>query len=79
MSTLRDALISARRTMTFSSQDWSTARDFAWLYGILVGWADDDGNDDESTLACLAVRFGWTGPDVEQLKAMRTAVAEVTR
>jgi hypothetical protein len=76
--TVRDALLSARHTMATSSQDWSTARDFAWLWGILVGWKDDDGDPDEETLAVLADRFGWTPEHVERLKLLRAAVAEVT-
>lgn len=78
MSTVREALLSARHTMATSSQDWSTARDFAWLYGILVGWTDDDGNPDVVTLNIFADRFGWAPKRIEQLKALRAAVAEVT-
>ncbi len=64
------ALDSARTTMTLSSQDWSTASDVAWLYGILVGWSDEEGD----ALPSLALRFGWSPADVERLKVLRAAV-----
>ncbi len=68
------ALDSARTTMALSSNDWSTASDFAWLWGILVGWKDDDGNPDDETLARFARRFRWSAADVERLKTLHAAV-----
>ncbi|MER7280507.1 hypothetical protein ABT369_39320 [Dactylosporangium sp. NPDC000244] len=81
MSDLTDlvsALESARTTMALSSQDWSTAGDFAWLYGVLVGWDDDPTGgdvDQGDALALLAARFGWTAGDVERLRRLHAAVA----
>jgi hypothetical protein len=69
---LREALVSARHCMAFSSQDWSTNADFAWLYGILVGWSDDEGD----ALPQLAERFGWRPEIVERLRRHRAAVNE---
>lgn len=53
-------------TLAFSSQDWSTAADFAWLYGIVVGWADEE----DDALPDLARRFGWTEQQVEHLRLL---------
>ncbi len=80
LTALREALTSARRTMAFSSQDWGAAADFAWLYGILVGWSDDEGDAHH----LIARRFGWTPGQVAELRRLRAAVAalqqvEVTR
>lgn len=79
MSDLRDALISARHTMTFSSNDWGSARDFAWLWGILVGWGEgpsDDDPDAGDALGALAARFGWTEADKARLRRLHAAVAD---
>jgi hypothetical protein len=78
LTDLVSALDSARTTMTLSSQDWATAGDFAWLYGILVGWDDDpEGGDVDQgdALGELAAKFGWTTDDVERLRRLHTAVA----
>jgi hypothetical protein len=71
---LREALTNAHGTMALSSQDWGAASDFAWLYGIIVGWSDGEGD----ALPDLAERFGWSDEAVDRLRRMRAAVAEVT-
>lgn len=78
LTDLVSALDSARTTMALSSQDWATSRDFAWLYGIVVGWDNDpEGGDVEQidTLTYLAARFGWTAEDVALLRRLHAAVA----
>lgn len=78
MATLWAALDSAHTVMALSSQDWSVAEDFAWLYGILVGWDNDpDGGDVDQadTISELRRRFNWTDYDVDRLRALRAAVA----
>lgn len=78
LSDLYAALDSARTVMALSSNDWAAARDFAWLYGILVGWDNDpEGGDVEQidTMSFLAGRFGWTADDVELLRRLHAAVA----
>ncbi len=75
LTALREALTSARRTMAFSSQDWGSARDFAWLYGILVGWSDDEYDAHHQ----IAQRFGWSDGDVEKLRRLRAAVEAFER
>lgn len=79
LSDLYSALDSAHATMALSSQDWGVSRDFAWLWGILVGWDDDptagDVDQDGGAMQELAARFGWTDADVERLRRLRAAVA----
>ncbi len=79
LSDLHAALDAARTTMTMSSQDWATSRDFAWLYGVLVGWdSDPEGGDVDQvdTLSYIAGRFGWTTDDVALLRRLHAAVVE---
>lgn len=82
---LREALMSARHTMTLSSQDWSTASDFAWLYGLIVGWNDDPdevacgGVAEGDALSRMAERFGWPDEVVARLKRMRASIDAVTK
>lgn len=59
---------SLERTLAFSSQDWSAARDFAWLYGIVLGWDGDD--PDESTMTTLAAKHEWSDQQVARLRAL---------
>ncbi len=75
LAVLREALESARRTMVTSSNDWGSARDFAWLYGILVGWSDDEYDAHHQ----LAQRFGWHSGDVAKLRQLRAAVEAFER
>lgn len=67
------ALDSALTVMTFSSNDWSASGDFAWLYGILVGWENEPG--DGGSIDELAARFKWSTDDVARLRRLRAAVA----
>jgi hypothetical protein len=79
LTDLYSAVDSAKSTMVFSSQDWGGAPDFAWLYGIFVGWPDDptggDVDQDGGAMQELAARFGWSDADVERLRRLRAAVA----
>jgi hypothetical protein len=77
MHDLQEALASARDTIVFSSNDWSTARDFAWLYGIFVGWSNDPPSDDPDkgdALGELAARFGWSDEHKKRLRRLNAAV-----
>lgn len=65
--------------VAFSSQDWSVAGDFAWLYGILVGWkTDEDDPDSVDQLPAFAKRFRWPADKVERLRRFRATVATIT-
>jgi hypothetical protein len=78
LADLYSALDSARSTIAFSSQDWAASADFAWLYGILVGWDDEPTGgdvDQGDALGKLAARFGWTAENVSLLRRLHAAVA----
>ncbi|MGK3708718.1 hypothetical protein [Arthrobacter sp. IK3] len=52
------------RTLALSSQDWAASPDFAWIYGITVGW-------DGRAMLELAARFGWDGNRILELRRLR--------
>ena len=61
---------SLRKTLAFSANDWGSAGDFAWLYGIVFGWSDDEGGDH---LEDLAAKFDWTPDAVARLRKLHTS------
>lgn len=69
---LSAALDSAASVMAFSSRDWSTSGDLAWLWGIFNGWDSDD--PDADAMPEVAARFSWTADQVERLGRLRAAV-----
>lgn len=73
LSDLYAALDSAASVIALSSNDWSTDRDLAWLYGILVGWEDEDA-ESGGTIDQLAARMHWNPDDVARLRRLRAAV-----
>jgi hypothetical protein len=75
-----DPLQALRDAIVFSSADWGAARDFAWIYGIVVGWdsdEDDDPDEVEDTMLELAAVHGWTAEKVERLRALHGAFVEL--
>jgi hypothetical protein len=78
LADLYSALDSARTVMALSSQDWGVSSDFAWLWGILVGWdAEPDDSADEGAgdaMAEVAARHRWSADDVARLRRLRAAV-----
>ena len=50
---------SIERAIAFDSQDWSTDRRLAWIYGIVFGWEDAEQE--------LKIKHGWTNEDIERL------------
>lgn len=60
---------SLRSTLALSSNDWGAARDFAWLWGIVLGWANEDGD----AYPELAERFAWPPEAIDRLKQLHTA------
>lgn len=79
MSDLADlyaALDSAHTVMALSSQDWAVSNDFAWLWGIFVGWDAEEPDDlSGDAMGEVAARFRWTDADVARLRRLRAAVA----
>lgn len=59
MASLHDAVV-------FSSNDWASASDFAWIYGIVVGW-------DRAGLLEVAGRFGWNSEKIITLRRLHRA------
>lgn len=57
------ALVTA---LALSSNDWGSARDFAWIYGIVCGWSDegDDAWPEQQR------KWSWTDEQVARLKAL---------
>jgi hypothetical protein len=50
-------------TLAFSSDDWSTSRAKAWVWGIICGW-------DDASMAELAAKFGWDQEAVARLNRL---------
>ena len=60
-------------TIVFSSDDWWQSRAMAWVYGIVVGWDDDDpmeGETGREALDDLAAKFGWSDNVVTRLREL---------
>lgn len=69
MSATRNPFQSLSDAIAFSSADWGQARDMAWIYGIVLGWDDED-DEDDGAMGELAIRFGWDASTVERLRAL---------
>ena len=52
--------------LAFNSRDWAVDKADAWLWGIVFGWADEDGSVGE-TMAEMAARHRWNDHDVARL------------
>ena len=65
-------------TIVFSSNDWGAAQDFAWIYGIVIGWEHNDDDDEGPTaLDELRVQYKWTDSQVERLRKLHKQFEEV--
>lgn len=75
---MRDAeehpLKSLESALACSSQDWSEAADFAWIYGIVCGWADEEGDYHHG----IQARFGWTDEAIARLKRQHQKFQEMS-
>lgn len=66
-----DPIESLRDAIAYSSNDWGAARDFAWIYGIVLGWEDeDDLATGSGALREVADRFGWSPEKVGHLRRL---------
>jgi hypothetical protein len=65
----REALKDA---IALSVDDWSESRSMAWVYGIVLGWDNDEPDDPEDFGAMdeIAEKFGWTPNQVERLREL---------
>jgi len=68
-----DPLAALHDALVFSSNDWGAARDFAFIYGIVVGWDGDDPEDDDDAMSELANKWGWSADGVQRLRALHEA------
>ena len=69
---VRPVLQSLADVVAFSARDWSTARDLAWLWGIVQGWDDDDPECD--AMSEQAAIHGWDDHEVARLRQLHAAV-----
>lgn len=59
--------------LALSSQDWGEAADFAWIYGIICGWSDEE----DDSYPSLQADFGWSDEQVARLKRLHQKFAEL--
>lgn len=52
-------------TIAFDVKDWGADRRSAWIYGIILGW------DDEECFKEFKAKFGWDDTTIERLKKLR--------
>ena len=67
---LAEALTSLRQTMATHPRDWARESRDAWLWGILVGWAE--------ALDEVAKTHQWDEATVSRLRQLRRAVEDVS-
>lgn len=68
-----DPMRSIGDALAFAADDWGASRAMAWIYGIVLGWGDDDDLDDpdpDNAMDGLAARFGWSDTQVTRLRAL---------
>lgn len=66
MAALHDAIV-------FNSRDFAESKFEAWIYGIVVGWDDeDDETGDAGAMDEVAAKVGWTAQEVATLRKLRT-------
>jgi len=77
----KNPLESLKSTIAFSSNDWSTNKRDAWIYGIVLGWSDYDDPDDpeESAMEELKEKLGWSEEDVSRLKFLHSEYERLCR
>lgn len=61
---------SLKDAIAFSSADWGQTQDMAWVYGIVLGWDADPGEDEDGAMNELAGRFGWDVDTVTRLRRL---------
>lgn len=61
---LTDCLDSIECTIAFDVRDWSEDNRSAWIYGIVFGWNDDEGEVE------LKNKFHWSDADINRLHTL---------
>lgn len=56
-------------TVVFDSKDWGKYEKDAWLYGIIVGWGEED-EERESIFKEFSERLGWSRETWDRLQLL---------
>jgi len=60
MSEIENWKESLDQCIPFSARDWALDKRDAWVYGIIIGWEDEDTGDiNEKIRALFLKRFSW--------------------
>jgi hypothetical protein len=63
---------SLENTIVFDSRDWASNKRDAWIYGIIVGWVDEEADADaENIFRELSKQHGWSKEEWERLQRLR--------
>lgn len=73
--TVDDPIETLRRVITGASDDWAATNAKAWVYGIVVGWSDDEGDAHQS----LADKYGWPPEAVAKMRELHNAFRTLGR
>lgn len=57
-------------TLAFSVDDWGASRAMSWVWGIVLGWDDED---DDGAMVEQARRHGWSDETVARLRRLHDA------
>jgi hypothetical protein len=68
----------AHDVIVFGSHDWSRNKRDAMLYGVLVGWNDDDKPGD-MTLVELGQQLGWMPQTAAEVDAYHQAILQLVK
>ena len=65
--------------LAFSSRDWGQNQDDAWIYGIVLGWDNEDDDTEENAMVDIAKRHQWTEETVARLRRLRAEFRKVVK
>lgn len=63
-------------TVAFDVKDWGKYEKDAWLYGIIMGWSNDDLESKEYIYKEFKVKFGWTRETWNRLEMLHKQFLE---
>lgn len=63
-----DPFEAIRTLLATDSRDWSDDRGDAWLWGIVMGWDDED--PECSAMELVAAKHGWDEQTVARLRVL---------
>lgn len=72
-------LLSIGDAIAFDSGDWGLTRAMAWIYGIVLGWDDEDDPSDNGAMDEVARKFDWSPEAVARLRRLHERFAELER